>query len=168
MFFKLILPILLTYSLHRNRDKPTQCQHWGSFSKINARSSRLRMTVEDGRIGTSSLEPDKPNMEMQNLSTWLLSIHNERSTKTATGGEWGKGARARRDCQPCPCMSGEGGDGGGQEDYVQLLRFAVKQCEGVAMLPCCTWLGEEGAWQRGRETRDGAVRGAPFAQPGGM
>lgn len=25
-------------------------------------------------------------------------------------------------------------------DYVQLLRFAVKQCEGVAMLPCCTVL----------------------------
>lgn len=31
-------------------------------------------------------------------------------------------------------------------DYVQLLRFAVKQCEGVAMLSCCTvlWEGEKG------------------------
>lgn len=42
----------------------------------------------------------------------------------------------------------------GWGDNVQLLRFAVKQCEGVAMLPCCL--------------RGGGGGGAPFAQPGGM
>lgn len=46
-------------------------------------------------------------------------------------------------------------------DYVQLLRFAVKQCEGVAMLPCCTVLREaEREWE-GRGVR-------PLHSPGGM
>lgn len=44
-------------------------------------------------------------------------------------------------------------------DYVQLLRFAVKQCEGVAMLPCCTVLREVEEWE-GRGVRPLHSQGA--------
>lgn len=62
-------------------------------------------------------------------------------------------ARRVRACPACEKGRREGGD------YVQLLRFAVKQCEGVAMLPCCTVLWEVGQWMGREEVRPLHSRG---------
>lgn len=109
------------------------------------------------RMGASELEHGNAESKHLIVVNTQQAIRRARQAVAQLGLR--EGGRRRLSTTRLPDMSAHvqrvrKGDGG--RDYVQLLRFAVKQCEGVAMLPCCMLDG------------GGGRRGAPFAQPGGM